>query len=411
MIRVITPFLFSVALLATVSSLYSQEPLGFVLPPGKNHVDIPFEEYSNLIVIPVGINNRITLKFILDTGSESLVLTEKLFGEVLNLNYSRSISVLSPGLADSVHARVATNVSLGLPGNLAGKGFHMMVLEEDYLQLSECLGEEIYGIIGYDLFHRFVVQIDYDHHVLHIYDPESFKPGKLKAIPMSVINTKPYVQMCVSDKNHLDTVNLMVDCGASHALLLDVGDMRHIAMPEHLIEAPIGQGLAGEIPGQIGRLDGAALSTFPFHQILTSIPDEGMYMKAVKRGARHGTIGGELLSRFMVTFDYPHQILYLRKGSRYGRNFEFNMSGLVLTAVGNKLDSIYVQKVRSGSAGEEADIRVGDYVLKVNGQSLHTNRLSELHDLLHKRNGKRIKMIIWRDEEKIKRVFRLKRII
>ncbi|MEG0762174.1 MAG: peptide-binding protein, partial [Chryseobacterium sp.] len=43
---------------------------------------------------------------------------------------------------------------------------------------------------------------------------------------------------------------------------------------------------------------------------------------------RKGSLGGEILRRFTVVFDYPNQKLYLKKNGNYNDSFNFNMSGL-----------------------------------------------------------------------------------
>ena len=59
-------------------------PLGFVIPDGYDKVTIPFEVYNNLIVIDVLLNRSLPLKFVLDTGVRSTVLTEKTLTDLLN---------------------------------------------------------------------------------------------------------------------------------------------------------------------------------------------------------------------------------------------------------------------------------------------------------------------------------------
>lgn len=390
-----------------------QHKIGFTLPKGVNRVDVPFEEYSNLIVIPITINNYVTLKFILDTGAESAILTEKLFADILNLHYVRTISMRGPGLIDSLHAQVATGIQMSLPGGINADGLNMLVLTEDYLELTKNLGEEIYGIIGYDLFHRFVINIDYDRHVLHIFRPDKFKPRRWdKKIPIVINGPKPYVTMnIIQNQKKEDTVKLMIDTGASHSLLLDVRHMDDVSLPDKLISTRLGQGLGGEIPGFMGRLTQCTISEFIFEDLLVSIPIEGAYIKAIKRGSRHGTLGGDLLTRFNVTFDYPNNMLYLRKGSRFQKPFEFNMSGLTVTAEGDQLDSMQIDKIRPNTPGEKAGLQEGDYILKINGKNLKNNSLSDIHMLLRRRDGMKIRMIILRKEKKMKKTFHLKRLI
>jgi hypothetical protein len=64
-----------------------QMKFGFEMPEGEDRVEIPFEEYNNLVVIPVYINNLIKLKFVVDTGVDTPILTEETFARILGLHY------------------------------------------------------------------------------------------------------------------------------------------------------------------------------------------------------------------------------------------------------------------------------------------------------------------------------------
>ncbi len=391
---------------------HGQTKIGFVMPEKARKVEVPFEIYNNLIVIPISINKTLTLKFILDTGAESAILTEKLFGDILGLNYVRQINITAPGEIDSLEAFVATNITMSLPGGISGKGINMLVLKEDYLELNKNLGEEIYGIIGYDVFSRFTINVDYDDRILTFYDPGNYKPRRSQVrIPMEVVNTKPYISMTVQQKEKADTVTLMVDSGASHAMLLDVDHTDDIMLPNDVLPTALGQGLGGEIPGVIGRMASCQLNAFNFSDPLVSIPVSGSYMKAIKRGSRQGTIGGDILSRLNATFDYQGNNLYITKGQRYRDKFEFNMSGMLLGVVGDELDSIQVMKVLDDSPASEVDIQTGDYILKMNGKSIENSTFSEISTLLRSKENRKIHVLILRDDKKIKLKFRLRRLI
>ncbi len=391
---------------------YSQNRIGFHLPYGEKSVDIPIELYSNLVAIPVTINGYLTLKFILDSGAESIILTEKLFGDFLGLDYNRTIDISGPGVEDSLKAYVATNIYMSLPGNIRARGLNMLVLEQDYLQLKKNLGDEIYGIIGYDVFSRFVVEIDYDHQILRLHDPDYYRPRKtFTRVPLDIDYTKPYVETLISQRDETDSVRLLVDTGASHAILLDVSNTEDIVMPDEVIDVRLGRGLGGEIPGNLGRMDQFQLSEYAFPKILTSIPLEGVYMKAIKRGSRHGTMGGDLLRRFKVVLDYQNSSMYLRKSSQYRDPFEFDMSGITLTSEGDHSDTLLVSKVREETPAHRAGVMQGDIILSINGTYFRNTSLSDVHALFRKRDGKKIRLVIFRNGEKKIVKFRLERMI
>lgn len=411
--KIIIIFLSAIAILAGGHTCVAQQRIGFYMAPDIDRVEIPFEKHSNLIVVPVRINNTITLKFILDTGAETAILTEKIYAEVLKLKYIRELTLSGAGVLDSIKAYVASGVRLSLgEGKIIGSALNLLVLENDYLELNKNLGEEIYGIFGYDLFRRFVVEINYDQNLLVVTRPKKFKPKKyFEVIPMALEGTKPYLRTVFCQEQTCDTIKMMVDTGASHAALLDVTTTDHIVLPRQLISTHLGQGLGGEIPGFIGRIEKCQIGSFGFEDLLISVPLSGAYTKAIKRGSRHGTIGGDVLTRFHVIFDYSDEKIYLTKGRFYKAPFEFNMSGMSVVSDGEKLDILMVSRIKRNTPAYLAGIQEGDRILRINGMTLKNANISEIQMLLRKRDGYKIRVKIERGKEKIKMQFRLKRLI
>lgn len=394
------------------STASGQKEFGFKMPPKTKKIEIPFEQHNNLIVIPVTINRFLTLKFILDTGVENAILTERLYADILELNYIREIIIDGPGLIDSVEAIIANQVTFGLPGGIIGQNMNVLVLKEDYLQLSENIGENVYGIIGYDIFSRFVVEINYDNNILTLHDPERYKASKKQvALPLQIRGSKPFMSATIRQGNETASLDIMVDTGASHAALIDYNYLNGISLPEKTIETRLGRGIAGDIPGYLGRIDQVMINDFNFNEMLVSAPFDGAYNKVIKRGARVGTFGGELLNRFNVTFDYRNQKVYLSEGHRYRESFEYDMSGMSLNAVGEDLDTLKVVNVQKDGPAYKADIQKGDIIHSINGKSLRYHSLSDIYEILQARDGKTIRVKVYRDGKKERVKFKLKKII
>lgn len=389
------------------------QQIGFDMPPNMKKVVIPFERYNNLIVIPVTINHSLTLKFIFDTGVQYPILTEKMFGDYLGLNYSRNITIQGPGVADSIKARVAHQVSLSLPGGIeSGINQALLVLDEDYLKLRNNLGTDVFGVLGYDIFSRFVVEINYDENFIVLHEPKKFRAKRsYRKIPLKVVNTKPYIELTImKSEKQGKKMHLMVDSGASHAILLDNPDDNSL-IPEQNITSVIGRGLGGNINGYLGRMASVKIGKFEFDGPIASFPIEGDYGTAIKRGSRNGTVGGELLSRFNVTFDYFNGYLYLRKSKSFHVGFEHDMSGMNIAAYGDKLNQLKVNTVREDSPAYNAGIRVGDQIESINGYSLESLKFSDFNSLLRNKPGKKIVVKYIRDGEVQKTSFKLERYI
>src|SRR5690242_9346342 len=96
----------SLLALLLIHSLSVAQILGFSLAEGRKKVNIPIEVHNNLVVVPVVLNGQLPLKFILDTGVRTSILTEKTFSDILNLTYSRKYSIAGPGGQKIVDAYV-----------------------------------------------------------------------------------------------------------------------------------------------------------------------------------------------------------------------------------------------------------------------------------------------------------------
>jgi hypothetical protein len=352
------------------------------------------------------------LRFILDTGVRTAILTEKIFSDILNLQYTRKYSVGGPGANKIIQAYVTNNVSLDLPPGVHGEGHALLVLEEDYLELRNYLGADVHGVLGYELFSRFIVTIDYERREMVLTRPDKFKPKRrAQKIKISVEDTKPYFVTTVgmTDSSKCRT-KLLIDSGASHGLILEPDSNDTIKVPKHYVKSIIGRGLGGVITGRIGRIASIKLGKYEVSNVIANFPDPNSYMDTLKTSRmvkRNGAVGGEILSRFKVTFDFPREYLYLQRNAAFRKRFYYNMSGLTLKAKGAKLETFEITDVREQSPGEKAGIKPGDLIMKINGIPTTSLDLNQMNAFFNIRPGKRISLDLNRNGERLKKEFKL----
>jgi predicted aspartyl protease len=382
--------------------------LGFHLKPGQRRVQFPIEIVNNLIIVPVVINGQLPLRFILDTGVRTTILTEKAFSDILNLTYSRHFLVAGPGGEKLVEAYITNDVTLDMPG-IHGQGHAMLVLEKDYLELRNYLGMDVQGILGYEVFSRFVVEIDYESRQLTITSPDSYKPKKnYQELPIRIEDTKPYVEIPITFQNGTTfSAKLLVDTGASHGIVLDPLSDARIVIPDKHINSLIGRGLAGTINGKIARVKSVELGRFRLEDVVANFPNPGDYgySDSVKSTDvfRHGAMGGDLLRRFTTIFNFPMGKMYLKKNLSFSRKFNFNVSGMTFKAKGSRLRNFEITDVRKGSGADLADIRVGDELLAINSIAAAEFSLNALNQAFDLRPGRRVRLLILRDGKTIKK--------
>ncbi len=393
-----------------VTPIWCSAQLGFSLTNGQRRVRFPIEVTNNLVIIPVVLNGQLPLKFILDTGVRTTILTEKSFSDILKLTYGRHLLVAGPGGEKIVEAYITNDVTLDMPG-VHGDGHAMLVLEKDYLELRNYLGTDVQGVLGYEVFSRFVVEVDYEKKFLTLSLPDAFKPRtSFQMLPMTIEDTKPYVHVPVemSNGNTVDA-KLMIDTGASHGLVLDPASNEKITIPEKHVPSLIGRGIGGLITGQIGRIKSVKLGKYKIPDIVANFPDANSYMDTLKTTDvfRNGVIGGELLSRFTVIYNFAGEALYLRKNSAYAQKFHFNMSGITLKAKGARLRRFEVTDVRKESAAEKVGIKPGDEVISINGLLAAELNLNTINAFFNSKPGKKIKIDLLRAGQKIHTTFKL----
>jgi hypothetical protein len=382
--------------------LFAQtQNLGFNLADGKKKVQIPIEIHNNLVVVRLLLNDALPLKFIVDTGVRTAILTQKSFSDILQLRYSRKYTIAGPGGEKLIDAYVANNVSLTLPG-VVGRGHSLLVLEEDYLELRNYLGTDVHGILGYELFSRFIIKIDYNRKIMTLMLPDKFKPKKrYDVIPVRIQDTKPYILVPISISNdHSLNAKLLVDTGASHGLMLEPESDSRIHLPEKSLNTIIGRGLGGVITGKTGRIQAVELGNYTIQKPLVNFPDSGSYVSDSLKYLqvdRNGTLGGEILSRFTVIFNFPHEKIYIKKNSEFKKQFYFSLSGLNIRAKGAQLNVFEVNDVRQGSAADKAGVKKGDLIVGVNGVSVVNLHLNQINGLLNTKPGKRIRLNVKRD--------------
>lgn len=396
---------------------FSQQ-FGFKLENDKTKVVIPIEVVNNMIVVPVVLNNQAPLKFILDTGVRTTVLTQKTYSDVLGLTYSKEIVISGPGGEKIVDTFVTDNVTLDLPG-VHGEGHSMLVLEKDYLELRNYLGAEVHGIIGYELFSRFIVQMDYHKQRLILYSPESFKKKRgYHEVNITIEDTKPFIKAETKFINSTELpVKLLMDTGASHGLVLDPKSDERILIPDKNLKSIIGRGLGGIINGRIGRIEALEIGDYTIDNIIANFPDPDNYSDKFYNNQqlptnntavpRNGVLGGEVLSRFSVIFNFPAEKIYLRKNSSYKNKFNYDMGGLTIKAKGARLRDYEITDLRDGSPGKLSGLRVGDMIVSINGESTASLDLNHVNGYFNSREGRRITMEVDRDGTRIKVEFRL----
>lgn len=386
---------------------------GFVFDnPRKKSITINFKTSSNLIIIPVTINNSDTLNFILDTGVSYPIITELPFVNKLNLNFLQPIKIKGLGEGEQLTAYRSGNNTIQIQGLVAYDQEIHMVINENF-QISHILGIPVHGLIGFNLFKDYVVKIDYPEHKITLIKPEYFTyRQKEKDIVMPLIfeQNKPFVRTSiVTDKNEEVPVKLLVDTGASDALWLSTTSDSRISLPENHIETFLGRGLSGDLYGTKGRIGAIWVGPLVLYEPIVAFPEDEMVDQLIGQNDRNGTLGAEILRRFFVTMDYPNRRLILRANGNLNEEFNYNMSGLEVSNPMPGFPIFVVSSIQKNSPAYYAGIHENDQIIALNNTSNRALTLNDINLLFQSHEDRRIKMTVLRNGEQIKTEFFLKK--
>jgi predicted aspartyl protease len=288
-----------------------------------------------------------------------------------------------------------------------------MIIDENF-QISHMLGIPVHGLIGFNLFKDYIVEIDYDNEKLTLYKPEFYKYRDRKndiILPLHFDGNKPFVRTSiVPDEMAEVPVKLLIDTGASDAIWLSENSDERIKLPQNHVETFLGRGLSGDLYGVKGRIDGIWVGPLILSKPIVAFPNSEIIDQLISSNDRNGTIGAEILRRFHVTIDYRNSRLTLRPTSKVNEDFNYNMSGMEVTNPMPGLPIYTIADIRENSPAYFAGLKENDQILSINNSHHRDLELNDINLMLQSKENRKIKVKVLREGEEIKTSFELKKV-
>jgi predicted aspartyl protease len=403
---------FCIIFCTSLLPLNAQIP-GFYMQKNAKKIEIPFELQDNFIVVKVLFEGVFPLKFIIDTGAEHTILTKKEFTNLLNIPYEHERTIIGTDMKTPIKAYIARKMRLDLTSLSLIKD--ILVLDDDYFKLDQFAGLEIHGIIGAEVFKGYILKIDYSNKLITIFDPSVFKPSDYKnyeELPIEITRSKPYLLTTAQISGDTTVpMKLLLDTGAGLALLLHTYSNPLIVMPPKVIRGSIGNGLGGTIEGYIGRVTSLTIGKSKLQNVISHFQELHTESDSNYILNRNGLIGGDLLHRFTVIFDFSKEKLYL-KPNKYIKNlFEYDKSGIIPIATGVSLSQFIVYDILPKTPAEEVGILRGDEIIRIGWIPARLLNLPLINNIFQGKEGKKVTIVIKRNGVKMKKIIRLKKYI
>ncbi|QBJ88325.1 PDZ domain-containing protein [Chryseobacterium gleum] len=423
---------FRLLLLGLFLSIFVNAQNSFELVNTKKAV-IPFQFINNLIFIPITVNGA-ELTFLLDTGVSEAILFSL---ENKELKLSNVEKVKFSGLGGSVSIDgLKSERNIGKIGDeIVNTSMSLYIIIDEEFNISPHVGIPVNGVIGYHFFKDHPIYIDYISKKITVYENADLLKKKIKRFeefPITIEKDKPYLYAGVEMTNEKKDSKLLIDLGNSDAIWLFPTLIKNFVYNRPNIDDFLGRGFNGDIYGKRSRIHNFYLGDFKFEKPLTAMPDEFSIQHVNLVENRKGSVGGEIMRRFTVIFDYPNKKLYLKKNRNFDDPFHFNMSGLDFKQDGLEWQEdrlkIETQKsamvttevykdafqykfslkpifsitgVRKDSPAYEAGLKKDDKVISINGERTADMTLEKIVELMKSNEGRNITMIIRRKNEEL----------
>jgi predicted aspartyl protease len=361
--------------------------------------ELPFEISNNLIILQGSINGSKPLSFLLDTGAEASVISEERAQE-LGLKLEEQTDATTQG--GSIEASLIKNGSL----RLAGVEIPKLILAAISLGgLESGLGRRVDGILGFDVYNRFVVEIDYSTKIIRFYEPQSYYySGRGEIIPVTIEENTPFIRASISlTKAQTFEGLFLVDLGAAGALTLNSPFVKKYKLLETVpqtVGITAGGVLAGKASARVGRLSSLHIGRFTIANPVTNFSQDTEGDDA--SSDNDGRIGGEILRRFKIVVDYSRKQVILEPNEHLSEPYEFDMSGASLAAGGADFKTFKVRALVEKSPASEAGLRVGDVITALDGKPATGMTLEQIRQMFRQagrkyllsvnRNGSQLQM-------------------
>ncbi|MFC3200192.1 aspartyl protease family protein [Parapedobacter deserti] len=361
----------------------------YILPPSRTLTVIPFSLAAESVVLvkAVLIGHKDTLTFILDTGSSGISL-DSATANALNL-VPQASDINIRGIAGLRKAEFLYRQKLKLNELIIDSlNFHI----NDYEFLSFIYGIKIDGVIGYSLFSRYIVKIDYDVQEIEICSQGPIKYPKGGFLLRPFIRTLPVQSARIKDNRKI-TSRFLFDIGAGLSLVLSRDFEQDSAVVRKKrkrfpVEA---HGVGGKLSMEMTLVKDFRLGPYRFRKVPTMVFEDEYNVTSYPYLG--GLIGNQLLKRFNTVLNYERREIYLKPNTLFREPFEYSYSGMELYYID---DLIVVGSIVKGSPADISGLKEGDIVFAIDNNA-NQDFIQYKRALMTAK--KRVRLIIRRGEE------------
>ena len=331
----------------------------------RHETSVPFELINGHVYVRAAIDGQ-PVRLIVDTGGVNLVTPATATRLGLAARGKTAAGGGGDARVDVAYARAGA-LTIG-DAQLADPTFYVI----DLAPLAAIEEETIDGLVGFELFHRLAVRIDYPARILTLSAPAQFTPPPgAVATPFELHDRTPIVPGAIDGV----PARFTIDTGAGNALTVHSPFVREHGLEARYrprFEAITGAGVGGPTRGKPVRFHDLQIGGAHVHDVVGDLSTDRAGAFASAEAA--GNLGGTVLSRFAVTFDYRARRMYLEPAAGDVPRDIYDRAGMRL---GRDGDALAILGVTPGGPAERAGLTSGDRILAIDGAPVASRRLGD----------------------------------
>ena len=324
----------------------------FAFASGLHETTFPFRLLNNHIFADVKINGRGPFNFLFDTGGHDILFPATAAALGLKVEGAAPSGGAGDKTVDFGYAKIGM-LEMG-DAKLSNQIMSVFVTEP-----REVEGFTVDGLIGFEVFRRFVTRIDYGAQTMTLMDPATFDSRNAGTpVRFEFYDNLPQVAGAFEGI----PARFSIDTGSRNEVTLHKPFVEREALiekhPQNVL-AVDGWGVGGQTRALMTRGASVRLGNVEIPGVIAglSTSTKGSFSDA----NTDGYVGSGLLKRFTVTFDYGNRTMYLKALPKpVPDTTVYDRSGMWINATSHDFEII---GITPGGPAEKSKLKVGEHIV------------------------------------------------
>ena len=344
----------------------------FAFPPGRTLVEAPLEAAGGHVFVKVMLNGRGPVRMLLDSSGHNVL--------------SVRAAALAGARTDASGVGTTRVDRIELSGLVLERQAFAIVDLDEFLARVEGMSD-IGGVLGYEVFTRMPVKLDYGHSRAVLYDPAKFRyAGSGVRVPLVESPQGALTQGEVDGVSGL----FEIDTGSRGSLTLGRAFAEEHGLADKYgagVEAVYGASVAGPVRAALARAKSLVIGEVLVNDPVTAVPiADGGRLSATDAS---GIVGNGILSKFDVTFDVPGNAIYFEKNASYAKPDVYDRAGMWIERGERGFE---VVDVVAGGPAAAAGIKPGDVIVAIDGKPWNAVALAAVRSELRGAAGREVRL-------------------